>query len=776
MQQVTQRRGSWLSRTAILGIIAACGTGVPCAVFAAETAGSEVEQPAAVVEDPDGADIIVTATRRRDNLQNVAVAVTVADARALAEAQVLNIQQVAAITPSISFNITNNPASTGNLLIRGIGTNGANRALEGAAGIFVDGVYRLRPGQVLQNWLDIESLQVLRGPQGTLFGRNTTAGAVLITTAQPRLDGISGRMDSQIGNYGQRQLSGAVNLPVSDTVAVRLAAMASTIDGFVENPNNNQTYSGEDAFAVRGTVLVAPQDNLSMRLAFDYSRSDGNCCYGAVSVIPGPTRPLVDALSLANGLRPASRRVDDYELAINRNADQRLEDFGATFSLELEALGGTITSVSSWRRFDLDQRGGDLDFSGADIVTADNLFRQDSWSTELIYARDIDVLAGTDLVAGIYLDGSTIDSVRVLDFGTQAQASYDGITGRPGLFAAAPGLITDEAYRAQNASQAGFVNATVALDDRLSLILGARLSREVREGSFRDRGPALAPNHPLVFARLVPSPQYDDRFTVTAFSGTAGIKYRFSDRAMGYATYSRGFKAGGVNLDRNAAGGATNIAAPLSSIYRNEYADSYELGLKVDLADRRSRVNVALFRTDLTDLQVSQFLGLQSVVLNAPEAQVEGAELEASFALADALRFDLAGTWLPTRRFGIEPALGLLSNRDFPHAPEWAGTATLAFDQPMSEGLSISARANLQYVGPTFVSTANNARQDDYALINLRLGLNARDDTWQVAVFCQNCSDERYVTQSVNTPLQTGDAIGYIGAPRQFGIAASRQF
>lgn len=768
MHQTTNRLLRWRYHGAVLAIAAAFAT---APAQAAETQPDAAEEPEAAVSE-----ITVTATRRRDSLQNVPVAVTVADARALAEAQVLNIQQVAAITPSISFNITNNPASTGNLLIRGIGTNGANRALEGAAGIFVDGVYRLRPGQVLQNWLDMESLQVLRGPQGTLFGRNTTAGAVLLTTAQPSLDRVSGQASSQLGNYGQAQIQGAVNVPLSDTVAVRLAGMVSTINGFVENPNNDERYSGEDAYALRGTVLFAPRDNLSMRLAFDYSRSDGNCCYAGVSVTPGPTRPLVDALSRANGLVPGSRGVEDYQLALNSNADQRLEDYGVTLSIELEALGGTLTSVSSWRRFDLDQRGGDLDFSGADIVTADNLFQQDSWSTELVYARDIDFLAGTDLVAGVYLDGSTIDSVRVLDFGRQAQAFYDGITGRPGLLAAAPGLITDEVYRADNASQAGFVNATIGLDDRLSVILGARLSREEREGSFRDRGSALPANHPLVFARLVPSPQYDDSFSVTAFSGTAGVKYRFSDQAMGYATYSRGFKAGGVNLDRNAAGGATNLAAPLSPIYRNEYADSYELGLKVDLADRRSRVNIALFRTDLTDLQVSQFLGLQSVVLNAPEARVEGAEVEASFALSDALRFDLAGTWLPTRRFGVAPALGLLSDRDFPHAPEWAGTASLALDQPVSDSLAITARANVQYVGATFTSTANNARQDEYALINLRLGLKTLSDSWQVAVFCQNCSDERYVTQAVNTPLQTGDAIGYIGAPRQFGISVTRQF
>jgi outer membrane receptor protein involved in Fe transport len=767
MHQTTNRLLRWRYHGAVLAIAAAAAAPAQ----AAEAQPDATEEPEVAVSE-----ITVTATRRRDSLQNVPVAVTVADSRALAEAQVLNIQQVAAITPSISFNITNNPASTGNLLIRGIGTNGANRALEGAAGIFVDGVYRLRPGQVLQNWLDMESLQVLRGPQGTLFGRNTTAGAVLLTTARPSLDGVSGQVSSQLGNYGQAQIQGAVNVPLSETVAVRLAGMVSTINGFVENPNNDERYSGEDAYALRGTLLLAPRDTLSVRLAFDYSRSDGNCCYAGVSVTPGPTRPLVDALSRANGLVPGSRRIEDYELALNSNADQRLEDYGVTLAIELEALGGTLTSVSSWRRFDLDQRGGDLDFSGADIVTADNLFQQDSWSTELVYARDIDFLAGTDLVAGVYLDGSTIDSVRVLDFGRQAQAFYDGITGRPGLLAAAPGLITDEVYRADNASQAGFVNATIGLDDRLSVILGARLSREEREGSFRDRGPALAANHPLVFARLVPSPQYDDSFAVTAFSGTAGLKYRFSDRAMGYATYSRGFKAGGVNLDRNAAGGATNLAAPLSPIYRNEYADSYELGLKVDLADRRSRVNIALFRTDLTDLQVSQFLGLQSVVLNAPEARVEGAEVEASFALSDALRFDLAGTWLPTRRFGVEPALGLLSDRDFPHAPEFAGTASLALDQPVSDSLAITARANVQYVGETFTSTANNARQDDYALINLRLGLKALGNGWQVALFCQNCSDERYVTQAVNTPLQTGDAIGYIGAPRQFGISASRQF
>lgn len=765
------QRSHWISLFATGA--AALAVALPAADAVAAQPAADTVAPAATADEDA---IIVTATRRRQNIQDVAVAVTIADRAALAAAQVVNIQQVAAITPSISFNITNNPASTGNLLIRGIGTNGANRALEGAAGIFVDGVYRLRPGQVLQNWLDIDSLQVLRGPQGTLFGRNTTAGAVIISSALPSLDGLSGRVDGQVGNYGHAQLSGAVNLPLSSTVAVRLAAIVNTADGFVRNPNNDQRYTREDGHGLRGTFLFAPRDGLRMRLAFDYSRSDGNCCYSGVSVVPGPTRPVVDALSRAGGLVPASRRISDYQLSINRNADQRLEDGGVTFTVELDALGGKLSSVSSWRRFDLDQRNGDLDFSGADIVFGDNLFTQDSWSTELVYNRTLPVLAGMDLVAGVYLDGSTIDSVRILEFGSQAQPFYDALAGRPGLFSAPARLLTDEVYDARNASQAAFVNTTIAFDDHFSIIVGGRLSREVRSGAFRDRGPALPANNPLVFARLVPSPQYDDRFSVTAFSGTAGVRYRFGKDAMAYATYSRGFKAGGVNLDRNAAGGSTDIAAPLSPIYRNEYANTYELGLKLELAERRARINAAIFRTELTDLQISQFLGLQSVVLNAPTARVDGVELETSFALAPVLKFDLAGTWLATRRFGQAAALGLLSGRTFPHAPEWAASATLALDQPITSQLAVIARANANYTGATFASTANNAIQDEFVLLNVRLGLKQIDDRWQVAAYCQNCSNSRYVTQAVNTPLQTGDVVGFVGAPRQFGIALSGRF
>ena len=753
-----------LRGAALLAFCAALAAGAPARALGADDSAEAAD------------DIIVTATRRASSLQNVPVAVTVADSKLLAEAQVLNIQQVAAISPSISFNITNNPASTGNLLIRGIGTNGANRALEGAVGIFVDGVYRLRPGQVLQNWLDIESLQVLRGPQGTLFGRNTTAGAVLITTAAPKLGVASSTVDLQIANYGTIMGSGAVNIPLSDTAAVRIAGMVGTNDGFVGNPNNDERYSGETSYALRGTVLAAPMDGLEIRLAFDYSRSDGNCCYAGVGVTPGPTRPLVDSLSRANGFAPASRRVSDYQLAINDNANQRLEDGGITLTLEFDALGGTFTSVSSVRRFDLDQQNGDLDFSGADIISAINLFTQESFSTELVFNRTLPLFHETDLVAGVYVDGSEISSVRVLDFGTQAQGFYDVLAGRPGLFAAPPGVVTDEAYRAQNRSVAGFLNATVALTPKWSLILGGRLSREVRTGSFEDRGPVLPPNNPFVFARLAPSPQYSERFAATAFSGTAGVRYQFSDDAMGYATYSRGFKAGGVNLDRNAAGGSTNIAAPLSPLYRNEYADSYELGLKLNWLDRRARTNFAAFRTDLTDLQVSQFLGLQSVVLNAPTARVEGIEFEGSWAATDTLSFDLAGTWLARKRFGETPELGILSGREFPHAPDFAGSATVALDQPVSDSLAVVARANAQYIGPTFASTANNVRQEEVVLLNLRLGLKQIDDRWQLAAFCQNCGDARYITQAVNTPLQTGDVIGYVGAPRTFGVSLSGRF
>src|SRR6266436_1434477 len=270
------------------------------------------------------AEIIVTAQRRTESLQNTPVAVTAISGDTLAAQHIDNVSNISAVTPSVGFQSTNNAQATANLEIRGIGTVGSNRAFEGSVGVFVDGVYLSRAGQLLSNFLDFDSLQILRGPQGTLFGKNTTAGALLLTSVKPQLDRHDGSYEFTVGDYGTLLARAASNVPVSQTLALRVAGLVSDRDGYVENANSGDRYNSHRPRAFKAQLLYQANSAVTFRVIGDMSIEHDNCCYGTVVLIPGPVRPLVNALTATNGLKPASANPSDYQAVLNQNTDQQI--------------------------------------------------------------------------------------------------------------------------------------------------------------------------------------------------------------------------------------------------------------------------------------------------------------------------------------------------------------------------------------------------------------------------------------------------------------------
>ncbi|HWK50800.1 MAG TPA: TonB-dependent receptor plug domain-containing protein, partial [Steroidobacter sp.] len=290
-------------------------------------AGTAVAQESKVANTNQSAgihteEVIVTAQRRAQNLQEVPVAVTAVTAEALEAARVENIGDVQQISPSISFDSSNSAANSANIRIRGIGTVGNSRAFEGAVGVFVDGVYRTRAGQALQNWLDIDGLQVLRGPQGTLFGKNTSAGALLINSARPTLGDVDSSFELTYGNYDTLLARGVVNIPLGDRAAARVAALWSEADGFIENPNTGDSYNERKPRAAKAQLLIEPTESLTLRLIADYSEEKSNCCYGQVDDVDGPLQPFIDTLIRFRGLNPPSPKFDDYEQVLSNDTRQ----------------------------------------------------------------------------------------------------------------------------------------------------------------------------------------------------------------------------------------------------------------------------------------------------------------------------------------------------------------------------------------------------------------------------------------------------------------------
>lgn len=731
-------------------------------------------------------DIVVTAQRRSENLQNVPVAVTAANAAALSAARVDNIVNVAAISPSIQFRASNNAASSGNIQIRGIGTSGQSRSFEGAVGVFIDGVYRTRSGQALQNFLDVDSLQILRGPQGTLFGKNTSAGAVLVTSAAPETDAFHGYGQFDYGNYDTQIAKGAVSGPLSDTLAFRIAGLYSHRDGFYHDPNNGRHYNGDETYATKGQLLFEPSSTVRVRVIGDYSISNGHCCYGTTDAIAGPTQPLIDALTRANGLTSPSRDPQDFEAVLNDNGNQRIKDYGATVLADVDMGDDRLSSVSAYRRYSLAQTGMDADFSGADIFGLDESFRSEFMSQELTYNGKVRGGISADYVVGAFFSDENIGAIRSLYWGTQAQTFWNAALAQRGLPAgtasAPPGLFTTEDMLAHGRSYAVFTHWDFKVGENFNIIAGLRYTRERKQGAFFNSFYTTRPTDPFRLLGLQRGPAYDQSTTNNALSGTLGLQYRPADHAMLYLTYNRGFKAGGINIDSNAAGIRGNNpaevagAVPGDPSFRPEKIDAFEAGGKFDLFDRRARLNIAAFYSRLSDLQVAQFVGLQFKVLNARRATVYGGEVEADVKLADAVTLNIAGTWLPKADYAADAVLGApLSGRRFANTPKFAGNIGVSLDQPIGGTLAVVGRLQAQYATKQFTYTATNAVQGAVTLINANLGLKSSAG-WKIEGWIQNLTNKTYYTRHFPPPLQSGDQNAYLGAPRTFGVSARIDF
>lgn len=773
-------------------------------------------------------EVVVTAQRRSESMQDVPVAVTAATAEDMAYAQVDSIGNIQAISPSIKFDVTNSAANSANIFIRGIGTVGNNRSFEGAVGVFFDGVYRTRAGQAMQNWLDIASLQVLRGPQGTLFGKNTSAGALIINSTMPSFDAFETSFEYSVGNYDKQLLKAAMNAPLSDSSAIRIAGLWGEKDGFIEDPNGGN-YNESAPLAFKFQYLFEPNEKLTMRFIADWSEEEVNCCYGQMDVVDGPMQPYIDQLILDNGKELPSEKFEDYEQVLSNKTEQYVTDEGVQLNVAWHfESGASISSVTSLRRWSIEQDGMDADFSGANVLGINESLETEVFSQEFTLSGemyDFGPIQYADYVMGIYFADEDINADHQLVWGDQATeylqiyalaaqgvpvevalAASDitqllGDLGIPvgALPLAQEGLVSDINMQGTGKSYAAFMHWNFDLTSALSATAGVRYSRDEKTGMMRRRFFTSNPIEPFRLLGAQPGPEYDDEYTDSAVSGQFALQYQLNDDTMTYASYSLGYKSGGVNLDNQAAGSVgdnpdeptcavNGDCTPNSPNYDSEYVKGYELGLKTDYLNGRARSNFALFYNDLTDLQVANFDGLAFSILNSPEATVYGAEMENQFVLTDALTLGMDVTYLPKAEFGESDQLtaeslgtpASLSGRDFAQAPELVGNLSLTMDQPITNDLSLRGRIAVYYSGEQFTNPANNQKRDAQTELALTLGVASYSTGLSVNVWCQNCTDERYVTQHFNSPLQNvGDDYdynGFVSAPRTYGLTIRGMF
>jgi outer membrane receptor protein involved in Fe transport len=758
-------------------------------------------------------EITVVSRKQSEPLQDVPMAISAITAEQVASAGIRDVADLTALVPSLVVTTNSNPFNT-SYRIRRIGNEGNIPDFEPDTGLFIDGAYRSRSGLGLGDLADIEQIEVLRGPQSTLYGRNVTAGAISITTAAPsQVFGILGEVTA--GNDGLVAVRSYVTGGITDSVSARLSVTGSKRDAIADNLIGEDSDSLEQ-YSVRGQLLFEPTDAWRIRLIASHVDRDmkpalADMFYGAgvtALVNATATNPAAlgaaDGPALADGVINASARPILDNDPINRRVQalapleftQQSDE--AIASIEYSTDSFAVTSISSYDVYDIAQDWNDAGQTGLDLVNYRDVQSGETFSQELrvnsqsngrarwlggLYFYDNHFERG-DKNRHEFTLGQAIDELGVaagLASPTLPDVPVFGLPGDTGDFFE---ISDSRGYGA-------FAQSSVDATERLELTLGVRYTIEEKAVALTNTPFTTAPGQlaalSLPVRLLTPAGSSfaleDDWSAVT---GTFNTVYHFTDDTMAYATVATGFKGGGYN------GGFGNT--PIAKRpFDSEDVISYELGTKSELGGR-VRLNAAAFLSDYTDFQSASFVGLQFLVNNAETVRVKGLEADLTARLTQGLTFDVSATYAEATyeqytqgscRTGRTPdnlATGAcdLSGETLPFAPKLTATAGLQWEHDVGRG-QIFSRLDGTWTGDHNVTSEldpNHGRQDGYALANLRLGW--RMPTLEITTWVRNLTDETYITQTAQSNLfasvQDGTYQNYLGPERSYGVTVMAKY
>ncbi|MGB3740412.1 MAG: TonB-dependent receptor [Pontixanthobacter sp.] len=811
--------------------------------------------------------VIVTANRRAQDVQDVQIAVTAVDAVALERQGVDNIQEVTQVATSFSSSQAQTSSGSVVLRIRGIGTTSNNIGFESAVGIFIDGAYQSRPGVALSEFVDVERIEVLRGPQGTLFGRNTSAGALNIVNNRPDLNEFEGFANASYGNFDEISVQGAVNVPiVEDALAFRLTGAYRQRDGFITLVDGNGTPFDDsndvDQYLVRGQIGFGSDGGLNGRIIADFSNSTSSCC----SPIELYQSPLVSGGAFAavglgatggNGQPTVSdnpfdqasfeRSINDRIASANFAPVSDVDNYGVTGEVELP-LGenADLVFIGSYRKYESFELY-DSDFSALDIFNVAGDLDLETITAEIRLQGDA-VDGRLNYVIGGYFSDEQIDQsvdfVLGEDFGELVGALLFPATG--GALGPNPltvftgvdpaGTSSTNRFQQDAKSYSIFTHNSLELFDGFEVTLGARYSFEEKQGSFNQTAsdnnicPAVVGGVTggTVPGALVPAfiglgcfgftapadlPEaaflplvrtFDTEFDDEELIYTAKIGYAFDVPVNVYASFTHGYKAGGINLDTTAA------VAGADPTFLSEEVDAYEIGIKSRLLDNRVTLNVAAFHEEFDDFQVLEFTGTAFQTFNVPEAITTGVEIETLIRASDNLTVTGGLTVIDARypddcNGGSTNVIVVsLCGNELTNAPDIVGIMGATYEKDLSANLDffISAQARIEsdqrtstqaIVPPTQAAfdaggqaVIDNAPliigdvQDGNIFVNLRAGIGSIDDRFQIEAYANNLTNE--VTRGVtfNTTLRGSGAANSRSAfslqPRTYGVTVRTRF
>ena len=771
----------------------------------------------AQAQDEALSEIVVTAQKREQRLQDVPITVTALAAPTLRDAGVRDIKDLTAVVSGFQVTSTSSESATA-ARIRGIGSIGDNVGLESSVGLVIDGVYRPRNSIGIGDLGELERIEVLKGPQGALFGKNTSAGVINVLTLGPTFE-RSLDVEATLGSYDERGGSLALNGPlVQDVLAGRLFVAARSRDGWVkvrtgDGPRGFDQDHDRNYATVRGQLLFEPNAALSLRLIADATRRAEQCCLG-ITYLAGPTASYVDRLAPDAGVSQQPRPKDHIAYG-NRDGKQVVTDEGVSLALTYRlAPDLTLTSITAVRDWKV-RLGTDVDYTSADLLyrpSDGSFFNRFRTVTEELR------LGGTrgrwDFTFGGFFADERLDSAQAYDFGRDFEsylglvlsagadpAQVSALTGLPVGLNFPEGPSQRDRFEQRTRSYALFTNNTVRLGDGFELTAGLRLGHDERRLDShyanvrgvpacsallarRDAGEAL----PTASLNAICFPQADAAFNdlatkqkleETEMTGTAKLAWRPRPNLMAFASYARGYKGSGYNLDR--ARTMVGTAATDTS-FPAEFVDSYELGLKATMLGGDLILNATAFHQDFSNYQLNAYTGVTFVVAAVPEVISRGADVDFTWRTpAQGLTLSGGVTYAETVTSPFTPPPGVsprLANSRIVLAPLWTPTLTASWSRPVTDRLMLRATLNARYSSSYNAGSDLNPlkTQKAFGLLNGRLAVGPADEAWSVELWGQNLLDEFYAQSIFDAPNQAGTLGVFPGLPRTVGATLRAHF
>tara|TARA_R110001583_G_scaffold41411_7_gene131792 strand:+ start:5548 stop:8007 length:2460 start_codon:yes stop_codon:yes gene_type:complete len=779
-------------------------------------------------EDKEVERIMITASKRLKGLQESPVAVTVISGQAIEQAKILDINDLQTLVPSLRVTPLQRSTNT-NFAIRGFGNGTNNTGIEPSVGVFIDGVYRSRAAAQISDLPRLQQIEVLSGPQSTLFGKNASAGVISVRTMAPSYD-LEGKVEVGVGNYNQQQVKGYITNGITETLALSLSGGYNTRDGYTDSVVGLNKLNNRDRWNIRGQALYEPTRDVTLRFIADYSEIEEACCTAA-DAINGPTTDAVRALG---GVVIDENDSFVYKSSLNIDPDNNVEDGGVSLQVDADFDGYSFTSITAFRSNDSDFLN-DVDFTSLDILKEGGHTEIDTFTQEFrLTSTGIQTL---EWMFGAFIFQEDVETGDSLSYGNDVRNYFDVLMaagGAPGLLAGVEGVYgitpnsffssgqsADSEFTQDNKAYSLFANFDYHISENLTAILGVSYTKDEKTLTINQTNtdvlsaidlnndltlfsvplpyiPTLAPAIPILESLQflppmlnLPNSVENNKTEDSKTTWSMRLSYELNQNINLFATAATGFKASSWNLSRYSSPFVTDQTAvegaglqQPNQNYGGRYASPeeatvYELGMKARF--NKGALNVTLFDQTIEGFQSSIFIGTGFVLANAGKQSTQGLEFDSVYNPTENWAFTLAGTFLDPIYDSFQGASGLngvvdLSGKKPAGIHERSITAGITYSFELDSGAYGYVRTDYLYESEVqLVENAPKSLTREVGTFNASAGLNF-DNGVSFQLWARNLNNDEYYLSAFPPPIQEGSFNGYPNQPRTFGASVSYEW